>query len=92
MILVLIMAAPCFGRSKRSQEKLDARHSQAAAAAGTDLIKSRANYNNAAAGYVRQQTRQNSQDQLYREKARASRRAEQQRNTGKRRGSELIGF
>lgn len=54
MLLVLLMAVPCFGRSKKSQAKIDARHAQAAAAnqaASANLLNAQADA-----------TRQRSQD------------------------------
>jgi 3-dehydroquinate dehydratase len=42
ILLALAMAVPCYGRSRKSQEKIDARHSQAVEAARANLLNARA--------------------------------------------------
>lgn len=53
MLLVLLMAVPCFGRSKKSQAKIDARHAQASAANQA----ASANLKNAKADAIRQRSK-----------------------------------
>ena len=42
MLLVLLMAAPCFARSKKSQARLDKRHAAVEAAAKANLMNAKA--------------------------------------------------
>ena len=54
LLLALAMAVPCYGRSKESQKKIYARHSQA-------VEQARANLLNAKADAVRQRSRDREQ-------------------------------
>lgn len=85
MLFVLVMTVPCFGRSKKSQAKIDARHAQANAA-------SQANLNNAKADQVRTRTRGIQQNQIQRQHQRGIRNGNQYRAQKAQRGRKYTGF
>ena len=93
MLLVLLMAVPCFGRSKKSQAKIDARHAQAASA----------NLMNAQADATRQRSRDrhssnvqlqqyNQQTIIQRQQQNAIRNGQQQRKAKAANSRKYTGF
>ena len=96
LLLALAMAVPCYGRSKKSQAKIDARHSQA-------VEQARANLLNAEADAVRQraQARERHSRQVYqfnqqtlsqRAHNQASRNQEQREQRMERKFDSLVGY
>lgn len=83
VIVILALAIPCYGRSKKSQAKIDARHAQAEA---------QANLYNARAGQIRVETRGLQQRQIQQQHERGIRNGNQYRKAKAAKRRRFTGF